>query len=439
MGSAPDSHFRFLHAADLHLDSPLRGLAAYDDAPVDTLRGATRRAFDKLVAHAIERRVAFVVIAGDLYDGEWREVNTGHYFLRAVRRLGEHGIRVYVLHGNHDFQSAIVQQLRGRLPENLTVFPADAPASFEHPDLPVVLHGQSYGRREIKADLTRAYPPARPGLLNVGVLHTSAEGYAEHATYAPCTVAGLTAHGYQYWALGHVHEARTLSRDPWIVFPGNLQGRNVRETGVKGCVEVECAGARVVSVTSVPLDVLRWHRLSVDVTGAESEGEVLERFQRTLRAVVAEHAGHPCAARVVLSGETPAHRRLASDAESLRERLALAAQGEGEVWLEKLRLETRAPAEATGAGDTELLGLLSRLADAPENAGSLLLASELADLDERFKPVLRAFGEGQEPGQGGLVDPAELDALPREGLALLAERLAAADSKDTKDTKGRDA
>jgi exonuclease SbcD len=434
MGSAPDPHFRFLHAADLHLDSPLRGLAAYDDAPVDTLRGATRRAFDKLVAHAIDRRVAFVVIAGDLYDGEWREVNTGHYFLRAVRRLGEHGIRVYVLHGNHDFQSAIVQQLRGRLPENLTVFPADAPASFEHPDLPVVLHGQSYGRREIKSDLTRAYPTPRPGLLNVGVLHTSAEGYAEHATYAPCTVAGLSAHGYQYWALGHVHEARTLSQDPWIVFPGNLQGRNVRETGPKGCVEVECEGGRVVSVTPVPLDVLRWHRLSVDVTGAESEGEVIDRFQRALRAVVAE-SPHPCAARVVLTGATSLHRRLASDRESLRERLALAAQGEGEAWLEKLRLETRPPAEAAPAGETELLGLLERLADAPENAAPLLLASELAELDERFKPLLRAFGEGLEHG---LVDPADLGTLPHEGLALLAERLGATPT-DAKDAKGRDA
>jgi DNA repair exonuclease SbcCD nuclease subunit len=265
------------------------------------------------------------------------------------------------------------------------------------------------------------------------VLHTSAEGYAEHATYAPCTVAGLSAHGYQYWALGHVHEARTLSRDPWIVFPGNLQGRNVRETGVKGCVEVECEGDRIVSVTPVPLDVLRWHRLTVDVTGAETEGEVLDRFQRALRAVMTEHAGHPCAARVVLTGETPVHRRLASDAESLRERLALAAQGEGEAWLEKLRLETRPPLEAAPAGETELLGLLSRLADAPENAAPLLLGSELAELDERFKPLMRAFGEGHEHG---LVDPADLGALPHEGLALLAERLAAT---DTKDAKGRDA
>ena len=407
--------YRFLHAADLHLDSPLRGLAGYEQASVEVLRSATRRAFLRLVDHALERAVAFVVIAGDLYDGEWKEANTGHFFLQQVQRLGQRGVRVYVLHGNHDFQSALVRQLGGRLPENLSVFPSDTPATFEVPEVPVVLHGQSYPRRDVGDDLSRCYPPARPGRLNVGVLHTAADD-TEHLPYAPCTVSGLASHGYGYWALGHVHQGRVLSRAPWIVFPGNLQGRHARETGPKGCVEVECRGEAVVEVTDVVLDVVRWHRLEVDLSGATTDEAVTDRFLDVIAPLVEENSLRHHAIRVRLSGATPMHGSLAARGAELRAQLSghVAGRFPG-VWLEKVLVETR-PADASAAPPSELLALLARLA-ASEGP---LVAAELQDLDDRLKPLARTFGDG-EAAIGDLAS-----SLPQRALALLAARLGVA-------------
>ena len=236
---------RFLHAADLHLDSPLRGLDRYEGAPVDEARGATRRAFDNLIAAALDHKVDFVVIAGDLYDGGWRDYNTGHYFCREMGRLNQAGIPVYLLFGNHDAESEMTKKLT--LPGNVHQFDARKTSTFRIEALQVALHGRSYREAATLDNLAATYPPPVAGWLNIGVLHTGLEGYSAHARYAPCTLAELLAKGYDYWALGHVHEHAILHRQPWVVFPGNLQGRHIRETGERGAILVigsPCVAAR---------------------------------------------------------------------------------------------------------------------------------------------------------------------------------------------------
>ena len=58
--------FKFLHAADIHLDSPFKGLERYEGAPAEKMRQATRRALENLVQLALDEQVKFVLIAGDL-------------------------------------------------------------------------------------------------------------------------------------------------------------------------------------------------------------------------------------------------------------------------------------------------------------------------------------------------------------------------------------
>ena len=101
-------------------------------------------------------------------------------------------------------------------------------------DLGLAVHGQGFAKREVTEDLSSAYPQADPHLFNIGLLHTCLDGKPGHEPYAPCTVDGLRSKGYQYWALGHVHNREVVSQDPWIVFPGNIQGRHARETGSQG-------------------------------------------------------------------------------------------------------------------------------------------------------------------------------------------------------------
>ena len=210
---------RFLHAADPHLDSPLQGLEIHDGAPVEVLRGATRRAFENLVQLAIEERVDFLVIAGDVYDGDWKDYSTGLFFRGQMVRLRDAGIPVYLIAGNHDAASIISKKLT--LPENVYVFSTRSAESKEVASHPVVIHGRGFPHRAVPENFARDYPPAISGKFNIGLLHTSLTGRPGHDTYAPCSELDLRDKGYGYWALGHIHQPEVISKDPWIVFAGN--------------------------------------------------------------------------------------------------------------------------------------------------------------------------------------------------------------------------
>ena len=204
--------FRFLHAADLHLDSPLRGLEA--DAPAERIRDATRQALVKLVDLAVEQKVAFVLLAGDLYDGDWKDWRTGQFLVQQLARLTREGIRVIAISGNHDAEQVLTKTLP--LPD--TLIRSNKPDTIRLDTLEVAIHGQSFAKRAVTDNLALAYPAPIAGWFNIGLLHTAC-GSTAHENYAPCTPSDLVSRGYDYWALGHVHERRVVQRDPWIVFP----------------------------------------------------------------------------------------------------------------------------------------------------------------------------------------------------------------------------
>lgn len=209
--------FRFIHAADVHLDSPLQGLELHEGAPVELLRGATRRALENLVQLAIEENVDFLVIAGDVYDGDWKDYSTGLFFRSQMVKLAAKGIPVYLIAGNHDAASVISKKLL--LPENVHVFSTRAAETKEVADHPVAIHGRGFPNRAVPENLVKDYPLAAPGKFNLGILHTSLTGKPGHDTYAPCSEKDLSEKGYGYWALGHIHQPEIISQDPWIAFP----------------------------------------------------------------------------------------------------------------------------------------------------------------------------------------------------------------------------
>ena len=309
---------KFLHTADIHLDSPLRGLSAYPDAPADRLRTATRDAFDNLVTRAIEEPVDFMVIAGDVYDGDWKDFNTGLFFVRQMGRLRAAGISVYLLYGNHDAESDMTRRLE--LPDNVHVFPSAKAGSFRVEPLKVALHGRSFKVAATTENLAAGYPAPVPGWLNIGVLHTALEGNAAHANYAPCSVAELEARGYQYWALGHVHEHRVWRGPTTIAYPGNLQGRHIREAGARGALLVTAQDGDITDVERIEVDVLRWHLLEVDVAGEPDLAGAARLAGRAMGRLLGEQAGRlPLALRVVLGGASAAHGALVGQQAQVRQ------------------------------------------------------------------------------------------------------------------------
>lgn len=333
------SSFRFLHAADLHLGSPLAGLARADAEVAALFAAASRDAFADLVDRAIEARVDFAVIAGDVYDGEWKDASIGLFFNRQLAKLDRAGVPVFLLKGNHDAESVVTKSIS--LPESVREFGSRRPETFRLESLHVALHGQSFAARSALDNLSSAYPAPVAGWFNIGVLHTCCEGSSAHARYAPCTLDELCRKGYDYWALGHVHEHAVLSREPWVVFPGNLQGRSVRECGPKGAVLVEVADNRVIGVERLLTDRARWAVTTVDVSGAENEHAALAAVERAIRLVVSEADGRPLALRITLVGETRLHGGFARDPRRMADEIQAAAHRVSpSVWIEKTKLET---------------------------------------------------------------------------------------------------
>jgi exonuclease SbcD len=347
---------KFLHAADIHLDSPLAGVARRGLVPPEVTRDCTRRAFANLIDLAIVEDVAFVIIAGDLYDADWRDFSTALFFAGEMRRLNRPCI---VIRGNHDAQSVITRTLEP--PPNVRVLSSRKAETFRLEQYGVAIHGQSFPNRAVPEDLSATYPAPVAGMLNIGVLHTSGEDPGEHETYAPCRIQSLVVRGYDYWALGHIHIRGVVHENPFVVFPGNIQGRHPKEIGSKGCTLVEAVDNRIVGMTHRATDVLRWGHETVDLDGAETMAEIAERVRFKLSELVATSEGRPLILRLTLGGATDVHAAMTADFESIdAECRAAAASISGDIHIERVRLETR----MTVAGNDYSGDAIAQLAEA---------------------------------------------------------------------------
>jgi DNA repair exonuclease SbcCD nuclease subunit len=384
---------RFIHASDLHLDSPLRGLSRYEGAPVDEVRGATRRAFENLVAAALRERVDLVVIGGDLYDGDWPDHNTGLFFVKGVTQLAEEGIPVVIVRGNHDAASKLTKSLR--LPRNVYLLADAKPETVVLDQIGVAAHGQSFFTPAVLNDLASAYPASIPDCFNIGLLHTSLNGRPGHDNYAPTTLSVLQGKGYDYWALGHVHAAEIVSREPWVVYPGNTQGRHIRESGAKGCSLISVENNMVLEQKAIALDVMRWETLSLDISALPDLDALLDTATVGIRNRLALADGRALAIRIRIAGSGPLHRMLAVQPETVEQQLRSAAieASNAQVWIEKIELTTRPQLDLDRIAERDdPLGMLVRelrgLA-ADDAARASVVEEAIRDLQQKLPLELR--------------------------------------------------
>ncbi len=384
----------FLHAADIHLDSPLRNLDRYEGAPADAVRGAGRRALENLVDLALARSADFVLISGDLYDGEWKDYNTGLHFVSRMSRLRDADIPVFVISGNHDAASRMTRVLR--LPDNVQMLSTASPESICLEKSSAVIHGQGFSAPGVKKNMVTAYPEARPGYFNIGMLHTCATGREGHEPYAPCTVSDMKDRGYDYWALGHVHKKEILSEEPHIIFPGNIQGRHIRESGPKGCMVVEVDADGRAKPEFHPLDVLRWEMLRPDISRAEDGYAAVEQICEQMQTVLDANEGLPLALRVELSGITSAHENLSARPEHWTQQIrgAVLDRAGEQVWVEKILFRTRPPETDSLSLDGpvgELVRIFDEIPSDPDMKN--LLNQSLEDLARKLPRELREMSE----------------------------------------------
>jgi len=407
--------FRFVHAADLHLDTPFQGVAQPAPAVAEALRDASLAAWDELVELTLREQAAFLLLAGDIYDGAERGMRAQFRFLHGLERLAQARVPVFIVHGNHDPLSQGWSGIE-RWPETVTVFGSDqvatAAAQRDGATLATV-HGVSYAQREVSDNLAARFPQPGQHGLQVALLHCNAGGSAEHQAYSPCSVAQLLDTGYHYWALGHIHRRQSLGHGKVAIeYPGNLQGRSSKpsELGEKGALVVEVNGHRVHEVRFATCDRVRFAAVEVDVATLGDLADARTMLLNGLAELQAQHSGCGLLVRGRLVGRGALHadlRRRDALPTLLDELRAACAHETPFVWWDALQDHTRSPIDREA---------IARRGDL--SAELLRLSGALAtDQQARHDFLDTAFAEG--PGRQL---PAELrQPDDAEAVALLAQ------------------
>ncbi|KIL36959.1 hypothetical protein SD71_04415 [Cohnella kolymensis] len=340
--------FTFIHAADLHLDSPFKGLAKVPAVVRERLRESAFVAFRRLVELAKRENVDFVLLAGDLYDAADRSLRAQLRLQRALTELAAAGIQVFAVHGNHDPESG--RQAKLDWPEHVHIFRSGdvecRPAYTRSGELAAHVYGISYPTPAVTENLALRFNKKDGAPFHLALLHANVDGSAGHDNYAPCRLEELTASGFQYWALGHIHDRRILHEYPHVVYPGNLQGRSIRETGAKGAYIVTVSDAGSVLMRFKDLADVLWQEIKVSIEGIEREQELKNRLMQAVEELRKDADGRPVIVRVQLDGRGALHDRLLQPAvveewlDELREWLGAPEEADAWVWPESINVRT---------------------------------------------------------------------------------------------------
>lgn len=349
MASQPPA-FTFIHCGDLHLDSPFEGIQAAAPEIAAVLREATFQAFDGVMDLALEAGADFLIVTGDVYDGEDRSLRAQLRFRDALRKAAGAGITCLVAHGNHDPLSGWDANLQMPHPVHRFGGQVDRFQVRRHGKTLAQVYGISYPVREVRANLASGFRREPGGPFAIGVLHCNVGGDPNHDNYAPCTLEDLLAGGMDYWALGHIHSQRILrDREPCVIYPGNTQGRNWREMGPRGCYLVRVDDRGRVFPEFVPTDVVRWFSRDVDIGGLEDWDALLDALIGAREEVRGEAEGRAAILRVHLTGRGVLHRELARRIDLERDLAGpLREEDRGRpdfVWLESVQNRTRPPVD----------------------------------------------------------------------------------------------
>lgn len=379
--------FRFIHAADVHLDSPLRSLALRDPDLAELIGNATRRAFVRIIDLCLDEQVDALLLAGDLYDGDQTSMKTARFLSEQIRRLHEAGIHVFVIRGNHDALSRITKELT--FPDSVKVFGGRAEAIVvdrSNGDFPVAIHGLSFAQPHAPESLIGKYKLPIEGAVNIGLLHTSLAGAPGHDLYAPCSLADLQATGFRYWALGHVHKRSVVEGKCAIVMPGMPQGRDINEAGAKSVTLITVADDRSILIEERVTSIAQFERVSIDATRIDDWRDLVGALGRVIERARNGLASEHLVARVHLTGTTPLAWRIRRDLDLLKTEVDDRASMIGACWVERLEVDCKAPGAAAASRDHPITEL-RRLID-EEVIRSDAYQAEAVDIAEELRTQL---------------------------------------------------
>lgn len=342
--------FRFVHTADIHLDSPLRSLALRNPALAALIGDSTRQALVAIVDLCIDQKVDALVIAGDLYDGDQTSMKTARFLATQLGRLHEADIATFKIRGNHDALSKITQELI--LPPTVKVFGGRG-ETVEIAGKGVAVHGISFARPLAPESLVPKFRPPVADAVNIAIMHTSLAGAPGHDVYAPCALSDLHGSGFDYWALGHVH-ARTQHAGPrTVVMPGMPQGRDINEAGPKSVSLVTIGDDRRITVTEWPTSIAQFERIPVDLGGIAGWREAVDAIEQAVGRMRDRTEAPHLVGRLMLSGRTPLAWRMRRDRDLLLAEIEQRLEAGGRTWIDRMELAVAAPGSGEKAGSAD--------------------------------------------------------------------------------------
>lgn len=269
---------KFIHGADIHLDSPMVGLQTLPENIFKQLQESTFKAFRNLIDAAILHEVDFVILAGDIFDNEDRSVRAQVFLRKQLERLEEKGIPAYIVHGNHDHLGGNWNEIV--YPSNVHIFgeTVEVKEIVLNNNVVVHLHGFSYRERHVLERQVRNYQKKTGADYHIGILHGNMEGNSEHGNYAPFQLKELLEKEFDYWALGHIHKRSIVYKEPFIVYAGNTQGRNKKETDEKGCFLVNLQKTNS-ELQFIETSEVIWTDLILDATNISHFDHLLQYIQ----------------------------------------------------------------------------------------------------------------------------------------------------------------
>lgn len=343
--------FRFVHTADLHLDSPLRSLAMRNADLAELIGDATRQALIAIVDLCIDEQVDALIIAGDLYDGDQTSMKTARFFASQMQRLHEAEIATFIIRGNHDALSRITQELI--LPPSVTVFGGRSHSiDLSCGDLAISIHGLSFAKPQAPESLLEKYHRPTPDTINIGIMHTSLAGAPGHDLYAPCKASDLHGWGFDYWALGHVHVRAQHAGDRMVIMPGMPQGRDINEAGEKTVTLVTVNDDRSLTIEERATSIAQFERIPVDLSSATTWREAAELIEHGIGLARDRTRSAHLVGRLQLTGATPLSWQLRRDRDLLMAETEQRAESLGKTWIEKIEIATTALISAPVGGSS---------------------------------------------------------------------------------------
>ncbi len=416
--------FRFIHTADLHLDSPLRSLSLRNADLAGLIGDATRQALVRIVDLCLEEQVDALIIAGDLYDGDQTSMKTARFLASQMQRLSEAGIAVFKIRGNHDALSKITQELV--LPPSVKIFSGRAEAvELSRGGQTVAIHGLSFAKPQAPESLLPKFKTPIAGAVNIGIMHTSLAGAPGHDAYAPCAVADLHASGFDYWALGHIHQRTHHAGEKTVIMPGMPQGRDINEAGEKTVSLVTIGDDGSVRVEERLTSLAQFARVTVDISGTSDWRGLVDQIGTALEAERERTRSDHLVARLRLTGRSPLAFAIRRDFDLLQTEAEQRAERAGQTWIEKLELElSAAPAitrNAATADPVQELGTLMRDDVTASDAFRQEVRDMVQSLLDDLPPESRRFAGDNEAALDAFVDE-----IIRDGSEDLMARLSAA-------------